>query len=269
MAKIDENLQKILKAVYGEEVRGAIHDSIQEMNGIVISHEETIKAAEVATNNANEATTKANEAASSATSAANSANSAASLANTNASAAETAASNANRAAQDTAEATTKANQAAGLANTNASAAETAASNANRAAQTATSEATKASTNASAAETAAQTANSAAASALEAAKKAEEAAGGTFHVDTAKRLETGRQLGVSLTTVFGSSSEAVFDGSKNVLNIPVSGRLSIPYGGTGADTKSGARANLGITSGTELPSEATGYSEGDIFLLYTT
>lgn len=43
-------------------------------------------------------------------------------------------------------------------------------------------------------------------------------------------------------------------------------VSVAQGGTGAATKSGARSNLGITSGTSLPS-ASGYSAGDIFILY--
>ena len=45
-----------------------------------------------------------------------------------------------------------------------------------------------------------------------------------------------------------------------------GTLTIAKGGTGATSKSGARANLGITSGTSLPSSG---STGDIFFLYKT
>lgn len=44
----------------------------------------------------------------------------------------------------------------------------------------------------------------------------------------------------------------------------SSAVAVSKGGTGATSKSGARTNLGITSGTSLPS--TG-SEGDIFFLY--
>lgn len=44
----------------------------------------------------------------------------------------------------------------------------------------------------------------------------------------------------------------------------SNAVAVSKGGTGATTKSGARTNLGITSGTSLPS--TG-SNGDIFFLY--
>ena len=43
-------------------------------------------------------------------------------------------------------------------------------------------------------------------------------------------------------------------------------VTVAQGGTGATSKSGARTNLGITSGTSLPS-ASGYSAGDIFILY--
>jgi hypothetical protein len=40
MAKIDEYLSKILSAIYGKDVRQAIHDSIAEINPIiVIGHE--------------------------------------------------------------------------------------------------------------------------------------------------------------------------------------------------------------------------------------
>lgn len=42
-------------------------------------------------------------------------------------------------------------------------------------------------------------------------------------------------------------------------------VTIPEGGTGAVNASGARINLGIKSGTSLPSSA---SEGDIFFLYS-
>ena len=54
-------------------------------------------------------------------------------------------------------------------------------------------------------------------------------------------------------------------SLNASNI-TSGTLAVSYGGTGSTSKSGARTNLGITSGTSLPS-ASGYAAGDIFILY--
>lgn len=45
-------------------------------------------------------------------------------------------------------------------------------------------------------------------------------------------------------------------------------ITVPQGGTGATNKSGARTNLGITSGTSLPSASgSSYSAGDIFILY--
>ena len=43
-------------------------------------------------------------------------------------------------------------------------------------------------------------------------------------------------------------------------------VPVANGGTGSTSKSGARTNLGIISGTSLPS-ASGYSAGDIFILY--
>ena len=43
-------------------------------------------------------------------------------------------------------------------------------------------------------------------------------------------------------------------------------VPVANGGTGSTSKSGARSNLGIISGTSLPS-ASGYSAGDIFILY--
>lgn len=45
-------------------------------------------------------------------------------------------------------------------------------------------------------------------------------------------------------------------------------ITVPQGGTGATNKSGARTNLGITSGKSLPSASgSSYSAGDIFILY--
>lgn len=53
-------------------------------------------------------------------------------------------------------------------------------------------------------------------------------------------------------------------SLNAGNI-TSGTLAITHGGTGATSKSGARTNLGISSGTSLPSSG---AAGDIFFLYS-
>lgn len=44
-----------------------------------------------------------------------------------------------------------------------------------------------------------------------------------------------------------------------------GTLTVAKGGTGSQSKSGARTNLGITSGTSLPSSG---EEGDIFILHS-
>lgn len=45
-------------------------------------------------------------------------------------------------------------------------------------------------------------------------------------------------------------------------------VTVPQGGTGSSNKSGARINLGITSGTSLPNaSSSSYAEGDIFILY--
>ena len=53
-------------------------------------------------------------------------------------------------------------------------------------------------------------------------------------------------------------------SLNAGNI-TTGTLAITHGGTGATSKSGARTNLGISSGTSLPSSG---AAGDIFFLYS-
>lgn len=60
---------------------------------------------------------------------------------------------------------------------------------------------------------------------------------------------------------------VITGNNKPLAEDLFGNVAVTHGGTGANTASGARTNLGITSGTELPTE--GMSEGDIFFLYTT
>ena len=61
---------------------------------------------------------------------------------------------------------------------------------------------------------------------------------------------------------GRTSDAYY----NVLT--TKNTITVPQGGTGATNKSGARTNLGITSGTSLPSASgSSYSAGDIFILY--
>ena len=151
MSKISEYLTQIKTAIYGREVRDAIHDSIEQCYTDV-SNAKTL--ADTAASNANAATRKENTAASNA-------DAKAKLANDAATKAGTATSNANAA-------TTKANNAATKANTAASNADTATSNANAAT-------TKANNAASKADTATNNANTATTKANEATSKANTAA----------------------------------------------------------------------------------------------
>ena len=136
MSKISEYLAQIKTAIYGREVRDAIHDSIEQCYTDV-SNAKTL--ADTAASNANAATSKANTAASNADTKAKLANDAATKAGTATSNANAATTKANNAATkaDTATnnantATTKANEATSKANTAASNADTATSNANTA-----------------------------------------------------------------------------------------------------------------------------------------
>lgn len=154
---IQTHLNKIKTAVYGVEVRDAIHDSIEECYDDVSSAKTRAEAAIV----------NADTAASNAQIKANAANSAASTANTAAAAANTAADNANDKANTVdakvtvAETATKdANDAATKANLAATNADTAAESANAAAESANNKATLA--------------NNAATAANDAAKKATDA-----------------------------------------------------------------------------------------------
>lgn len=153
-SSIQNLLDQILNAVYGEEVRGAIHDSIEQCYSDVstakTSADTAVSNANTAIANANIATASANSAATSANSAATSATNAASAAND---AAETASgaqaiidrwngddgepalsTTINNAINSATGAASSANSAASTANTAASTANTAASNANSAAQ---------------------------------------------------------------------------------------------------------------------------------------
>lgn len=186
MSKISEYLNQIKTAIYGREVRDAIHDSIEQCysdvtNAKTLADAATTAAndatakANTATSNANSAATKATDAAAKATSAASSANTAASKANdatTKANAAtdkaNTAASNADTATSKASEATTKANAATEKANTAASNADTATTKANEAT-------TKVNTATEKANTAASNADSKATAANDAANKANVAA----------------------------------------------------------------------------------------------
>lgn len=63
------------------------------------------------------------------------------------------------------------------------------------------------------------------------------------------------------TTYSAGTGLSLSGTKfSVSTVPVGN------GGTGSTSKSGARTNLGIISGTSLPS-ASGYASGDIFILY--
>lgn len=123
---INEILLAIQTAVFGRDVRGAIHD------GIAICYDDVTASETVAS----AAASNANDAADSANAAASAANTAAGTANTAASNADTARTNANNAANAAATATTNANNAKNAANDAASAANTAAANATAAIQNA-------------------------------------------------------------------------------------------------------------------------------------
>lgn len=126
---IEEVLLAIQTAVFGRDVRGAIHD------GIAICYNDVTASETVA----NAAASAANDAATAADTAKTAANNAASAANTAATNADTARTNANNAASAAATATTNANNAKDAAN----AAATAANNAASAASTATTNAANA------------------------------------------------------------------------------------------------------------------------------
>jgi hypothetical protein len=58
-----------------------------------------------------------------------------------------------------------------------------------------------------------------------------------------------------------------DPDNNVYPSAKFGTLPVGCGGTGGTTKSAARSNLGITSGTSAPSASSG-ADGDIYIQYT-
>lgn len=91
------------------------------------------------------------------------------------------------------------------------------------------------------------------------------ASGTWGISISGNAASATQLATARTiqTNLGSTSSASFNGTANITP-GVTGTLAVANGGTGATSKSGARTNLGITSGTSLPSSG---STGDIFFLY--
>lgn len=117
MSKISEYLQLIKTAIYGREVRDAIHDSIEQCYTDV-TNAKTL--ADTATSNANAAASNANSKATLANNAAAAANAATSSANTAASNANSKATLANNAASNADTATASANAAASNANSVAS-----------------------------------------------------------------------------------------------------------------------------------------------------
>lgn len=206
---IQDLLNQILNARYGEQVRGSIHDAIEICYSDVSSSTTTASAAATSANeaasNANnaannvttaaaEAISRATEATSAANEAAGSATSAAGQATTAASSATTAAGNASNAADD-------ANAAAAAARTATTSATTATLNAN----TATSRATTAT---EAANTAASNANSAATSANEAAS---DAASSASDCDTARYSATVAATSASNAATRANSAASTIEG----------------------------------------------------------
>ena len=168
MSKISEYLNKIKTAIYGREVRDAIHDSIKECYADVTSG---ATLANAASDKANAATEKANIAASNADTATASANSAANLANTAASNADNKAALADKATADANAATKSANAAASSAADKAALADTAATGATAAMNSANEAASNANDKATLADEATANANAATESANAAASNA--------------------------------------------------------------------------------------------------
>lgn len=178
-SRIETLLNEILNAVYGEEVRGAIHDAIEECYDDVstakTTAEDATSAANAAASNAESKATLANTAAGTANTAATNANTKAELADAATSAASVATAGATSAANAASLAATSANSAASAANTATSDASTAATTALSAANSATSAATSANSAADSATRAASSASTAATSATTAASSASTAA----------------------------------------------------------------------------------------------
>jgi hypothetical protein len=115
-------LNRIMSAVYGEEVRGAIHDAINAMN---IESSEAMSAASTAQNSATNSASAASQSASTASTKASAASSSASAASTSASNAASSASTASTKASEAATSASNASSSAYIASQAAYAAETA------------------------------------------------------------------------------------------------------------------------------------------------
>lgn len=235
MANIQKCLEAIKSAIYGEEVRGSIHDAIKSMNEEVVS---TVDALGAATETANTAASNANTAAGSANSAANAAsaatlesNEATIAANTAAQSANSAAGRAEKASEDCAAAASAANTATTNANNAAGSAASAAENASNAARNAAQSSDKAQQAASDATDASTAANTAAARANAAANNAENIGGvadKTVEFDLSAE-RTNIESGESVKIVFGKIKKwfldlgtSAFATISNALNVESSG-----------------------------------------------
>lgn len=231
MADIQQNLENIKSAIYGEEVRGSIHDAIESMNDELVS---TTAGLEAATDAANASADNADEAAESANNAASAANIAAGLANTAADLADAAAQNADATAsragkilEDCTTATGAANTATINANAAAGSATSAAGSASAAAQNAADFASAAQQAASDANDASMAANTAAARANAAANNAENIGGVSektvefTEASERKNIESGEDVKTVFGKVkkwFSSLGTAAFATVSNVLNV---------------------------------------------------
>ena len=235
MANIQKCLEAIKSAIYGEEVRGSIHDAIKSMNEEVVS---TVDALDIATETANTAASNANTAADAANLAADSANLATSesrettlIANTAVQSANSAAGRAEKASEDCAAAASAANTATTNANNAAGSAASAAENASDAARNAAQSSDKAQQAASDATDASTAANTAAARANAAANNAENIGGvadKTVEFDLSAE-RTNIESGESVKIVFGKIKKwfldlgtSAFATISNALNVESSG-----------------------------------------------
>lgn len=200
MSAISNFLNQIKTAIYGEQVRDAIHDSILQCYTDV-TNAKTL---------ADQSTTSANNAAASANSAATKANNAASSANSAAQSATTAANNANAAANNASNAKEAANSAAQVATSAANQANDAATAANTAKTNADTATKAANTAAGAANTAAEAANTAATNANTAK---DDAVAATEAVNAAAETINGKGPGVVENA--NGAIASFSDGSGNV------------------------------------------------------